>query len=242
MNELSSITHPVLPLRDIVVFPHMIVRLFVGRERSVRALEEVMKEDKQILLASQIDAGEDEPSVETIYKTGVLANVLQILKLPDGAVKILVEGMQRVEIKEFVDNDDFFQANDEMFDIVFIDGLHTYDQVKKDILNSVDCLKENGIILVHDCMPDSLSKQAVPRYRMIWNGDVWKAITDLRQKEDLEIFTCEMDQGIGVIKKNKNSSILNLDKPINNLKFKDYYTNYKEYLRVISLEEFKKIF
>ena len=139
-------------------------------------------------------------------------------------------------------SDDFFQANDEMFDIIVIDGLHTYDQVKKDILNSVDCLKENGIILVHDCMPDSLSKQAVPRYRMIWNGDVWKAITDLRQKEDLEIFTCEMDQGIGVIKKNKNSSILNLDKPINNLKFKDYYTNYKEYLRVISLEEFKKIF
>ena len=139
-------------------------------------------------------------------------------------------------------SDDFFEVNDEKFDIVFIDGLHTYDQVKKDILNSVDCLKENGIILVHDCMPDSLSKQAVPRYRMIWNGDVWKAITDLRQKEDLEIFTCEMDQGIGVIKKNKNSSILNLDKPINNLKFKDYYTNYKEYLRVISLEEFKKIF
>ena len=77
---------------------------------------------------------------------------------------------------------------------------------------------------------------------MIWNGDVWKAITDLRQKDDLEIFTCEMDQGIGIIKKNKNSSILNLDKSINNLKFKDYYTNYKEYLRVISLEEFKKIF
>ena len=109
-------------------------------------------------------------------------------------------------------------------------------------MNSVDCLKENGIILVHDCMPDSLSKQAVPRYRMIWNGDVWKAITDLRQKEDLDIFTCEMDQGIGIIKKNKNSSILNLDKSINNLRFKDYYTNYKEYLRVISLEEFKKIF
>ena len=139
-------------------------------------------------------------------------------------------------------SDDFFEVNDEMFDIIFIDGLHTYDQVKKDILNSVDCLKENGIILVHDCMPDSLSKQAVPRYRMIWNGDVWKAITDLRQKEDLEIFTCEMDQGIGIIKKNKNSSILNLDKPINNLKFRDYYTNYKEYLRVISLEEFKKNF
>jgi ATP-dependent Lon protease len=110
MNESISINHPVLPLRDIVVFPHMIVRLFVGREKSVRALEEVMNDDKEILLVSQIDASEDEPSIDTIYKTGVLANVLQILKLPDGAVKILVEGKSRVEIKEFVPNEHFFQA------------------------------------------------------------------------------------------------------------------------------------
>ena len=110
MTKPTNITHPVLPLRDIVVFPHMIVRLFVGREKSVRALEEVMKDDKQILLASQIDASEDEPSSETIYKTGVLANVLQILKLPDGAVKILVEGKSRVSIKEFVKSDDFFSG------------------------------------------------------------------------------------------------------------------------------------
>jgi ATP-dependent Lon protease len=110
MKESSSINHPVLPLRDIVVFPHMIVRLFVGREKSVRALEEVMKDDKEILLVSQMDASEDEPSIETIYKTGVLANVLQILKLPDGAVKILVEGKSRVELEEFVPNENFFQA------------------------------------------------------------------------------------------------------------------------------------
>ena len=110
MTEAVSINHPVLPLRDIVVFPHMIVRLFVGREKSVRALEEVMKEDKEILLVSQMDASEDEPSIETIYKTGVLANVLQILKLPDGAVKILVEGKSRVVIDEFVPNESFFQA------------------------------------------------------------------------------------------------------------------------------------
>jgi ATP-dependent Lon protease len=95
MKESTSINHPVLPLRDIVVFPHMIVRLFVGREKSVRALEEVMNDDKEILLVSQMDASEDEPSIDTIYKTGVLANVLQILKLPDGAVKILVEGISR---------------------------------------------------------------------------------------------------------------------------------------------------
>ena len=137
-------------------------------------------------------------------------------------------------------SDDFFKDNKKKFDIVFIDGLHTYNQVKKDILNSLDCLKEGGIVLVHDCMPDSLSKQAVPRYRMIWNGDVWRAIVDLRQREDLEIFTCEMDQGIGVIKKEINSSILKIEKPVINLKFKDYFDNYNNFLRVISVEELKK--
>ena len=139
-------------------------------------------------------------------------------------------------------SDDFFKENKSSFDIVFIDGLHTYEQVKKDILNSVNCLLDEGIILVHDCMPDSLGKQAVPRYKMQWNGDVWKAIVDLRQQENLEIYTCEIDQGIGVISKKKNTSILKLDKPINKIKFKDYFNNYKEYMRVISLEEFKKIF
>ena len=137
-------------------------------------------------------------------------------------------------------SDEFFKDNKKKFDIIFIDGLHTFKQVKNDILNSINCLKEGGIVLVHDCMPDCLSKQAVPRYRMIWNGDVWKAIVDLRQREDLEIFTCEMDQGIGIIKKEKNSSILKIEKPINNLKFKDYYSNYREFLRVISVEELKK--
>ena len=139
-------------------------------------------------------------------------------------------------------SDEFFKENNGKFDIVFIDGLHTYEQVKKDILNSVNCLNENGIILVHDCMPDSLGKQAVPRYKMQWNGDVWKAIVDLRQKEDLDIYTCEMDQGIGIISKKKNSSQLSLNKPIHKIKFKDYFDNYKEYMRVISLAELKKIF
>ena len=139
-------------------------------------------------------------------------------------------------------SDDFFKENVNKFDIVFIDGLHTYEQVKKDILNSVNFLNENGIILVHDCMPDSLGKQAVPRYKMQWNGDVWKAIVDLRQKENLNIYTCEMDQGIGIITNKKNSSVLKLNKPIGKIKFKDYFENYQEYMRVISLPEFKKIF
>ena len=119
-------------------------------------------------------------------------------------------------------SDDFFLNNTGKFDIIFIDGLHMYEQVKKDIINSVNCLNDDGIVLVHDCMPDSMAKQAVPRFKMKWNGDVWKAIVDLRQNKDLDIYTCEMDEGIGIIKKNKNSKILKLDKPINRLKFKDY--------------------
>src|SRR5210317_1009735 len=139
-------------------------------------------------------------------------------------------------------SDDFFINNNKTFDLVFIDGLHTYAQVKKDILNSVKFLNTNGIILVHDCLPDTMSKQAVPRYKMQWNGDVWKAIVDLRQDHNLDIYTCEIDQGIGVIKKNKNTSILKLSTEINKLKFKDYYNNYKEFMRVISIREFKEKF
>ncbi len=109
MTEPSS-TFPVLPLRDIVVFPHMIVPLFVGRDKSVRALEEVMRDDKQILMASQKDPSADDPTADDIYRTGVLANVLQLLKLPDGTVKVLVEGRARVRIDRFLDNDAFFEA------------------------------------------------------------------------------------------------------------------------------------
>lgn len=111
MTKKPLETFPVLPLRDIVVFPHMIVPLFVGREKSVKALEEVMKDDKRILLSSQIDPSIDEPQTDGIYKVGVLANVLQLLKLPDGTVKVLVEGGVRVKIINFVDNELFFEAN-----------------------------------------------------------------------------------------------------------------------------------
>ncbi len=116
MTDTSSVSYPVLPLRDVVVFPQMIVPLFVGREKSVRALEAVMEENKEILLSSQIDPSEDEPSEETIYEIGVLASVLQLLKLPDGTVKVLVEGRERVRIVEFLDNPDYFEANAEVLE------------------------------------------------------------------------------------------------------------------------------
>src|SRR5271170_6294584 len=102
--------YPVLPLRDIVVFPHMIVPLFVGREKSIRALEEVMKFDKPILLATQKNAADDDPAPDAIFPAGTLASVLQLLKLPDGTVKVLVEGSTRAEVTRFVSGDGFFQA------------------------------------------------------------------------------------------------------------------------------------
>ncbi|NVJ99410.1 MAG: endopeptidase La [Alphaproteobacteria bacterium] len=110
----NTVTLPVLPLRDIVVFPHMIVPLFVGRDKSVRALEEVMAKDKQILLVAQRDAGEDDPGTKDVFDVGTVASVLQLLKLPDGTVKVLVEGFNRATIKEFVRDDDYFEARAEL--------------------------------------------------------------------------------------------------------------------------------
>jgi len=107
---------PLLPLRDIVVFPHMIVPLFVGREKSVRALEEVMRADKQILLATQKNAGDDEPAPDGIFETGLVASVLQLLKLPDGTVKVLVEGGRRARLNRFLDNEAFFEAEAELIE------------------------------------------------------------------------------------------------------------------------------
>jgi ATP-dependent protease La len=102
--------YPVLPLRDIVVFPHMVVPLFVGREKSIRALEEVMGADKQILLATQMNASEDDPAPAAIYPVGTLATVLQLLKLPDGTVKVLVEGGSRASILRYLTREEYFEA------------------------------------------------------------------------------------------------------------------------------------
>ena len=101
MSVSKAKLFPVLPLRDIVVFPHMIVPLFVGREKSVRALEDVMADDKQILLVAQKDASQDDPASKDIYEVGTVSTVLQLLKLPDGTVKVLVEGGQRARITGF---------------------------------------------------------------------------------------------------------------------------------------------
>jgi len=115
-DTAKTATFPVLPLRDIVVFPHMIVPLFVGRDKSVKALEDVMQDDKQILLVAQKNAGQDDPAIDDIYDVGTIGTVLQLLKLPDGTVKVLVEGSQRAKIVRYTDKEEFFQAEAELIE------------------------------------------------------------------------------------------------------------------------------
>ena len=107
---------PVLPLRDVVVYPHMVIPLFVGRDRSIQALQQAMEQDKRILLVAQVDAGQDNPTVEEIYRVGTVATILQLLKLPDGTVKVLVEGGQRARIDEFEEGETYLSASITMLD------------------------------------------------------------------------------------------------------------------------------
>ena len=135
-------------------------------------------------------------------------------------------------------SDQFFDQNKNKFDIIFIDGLHHYSQVLKDINNSLKILNKNGFILVHDCLPRSLAQQAVPRYRASWNGDVWKAIVVLRTKSNLNIFTSQIDFGVAVIQISENKKLLKLDiNDFSKLKFKDYYDDYKEFMNIFDYEE-----
>ena len=137
-------------------------------------------------------------------------------------------------------SDEFFLKNSECFDCIFIDGLHEYDQVYKDIINSLKFLNEGGIILLHDCLPPSIHQQAVPRYKRTWNGDVWKAIVNLRTNANYDTVTCYIDHGVSIIRKQKNVDRLNLNiNNFKNLKFKDFYYNYKKYMRLM---DYKNIF
>ena len=140
-------------------------------------------------------------------------------------------------------SDDFFITNDEKFDCIFIDGLHHYDQVKKDIENSIKFLNENGIILIHDCLPNNINAQAVPRTEVDWNGDVWKAFVEIRTKPYLDSYTCYADHGIGVILKRNNTSLLNIDtKNFKSFKILIIFTkNHKRIMNIIMYDELIKI-
>ena len=135
-------------------------------------------------------------------------------------------------------SDQFFKQNSNKFDIIFIDGLHVYEQVIKDIFNSIKILNQNGIILIHDCLPRKLWYQTPTRMSNTWNGDVWKAIVECRTLEGIDTYTCLADEGIGVIKVQKNNNLLNIKlSNFKKLKYKDYYTNRQNLMNIISSEK-----
>ena len=131
-------------------------------------------------------------------------------------------------------SDDFFKQNKSKFDLIFIDGLHVYEQVLKDIENSLKVLNDNGVILIHDCLPAKIWHQTIPQTHSSWNGDVWKSIVKSRTRIDIDTYTIEADQGLGLILKRKNKDLL-VDKIENfkNLKFRDYYIHHKKFMRII---------
>jgi hypothetical protein len=154
--------------------------------------------------------------------------------------KVGVDPISGGNIRETSDN--FFKKNLEKFDCIFIDGLHTYEQVKKDIYNSIKYLNHGGIILLHDCLPSNVYDQSVPRCQYKWNGDVWKALVEIRTKPYLDSYTCFADQGIGIIIKRSNRNILKLKiKNFKKLKFRDYYYDYKKFMNVISEKDIKDL-
>ena len=117
-KELSGVVEiPVLALRDVVVYPQMVIPLFVGREKSIRCLDIANENDKQIFLVAQKDAAVDDPTQSDLYQTGTIATILQMLKLPDGTVKVLVEGVRRAKITEYVETDEYFTANAEFLNV-----------------------------------------------------------------------------------------------------------------------------
>lgn len=139
-------------------------------------------------------------------------------------------------------SDEFFKKNKSNFDCIFIDGLHEYKQVKQDILNSIKFLENDGIIILHDCLPPSIDHQRVPRTRYTWNGDVWKAIAEVRTWSHVDTYTILSDQGLGIIQKKYNSDILNLKiTNFDKLSYKFFYENYPMLMRTIYFEEFIKI-
>ena len=136
-------------------------------------------------------------------------------------------------------SDVFFKTNSTKFDIIFVDGYHEYYQVLRDIENSLKFLNKNGIILVHDTLPSSLSQQSFPRSKNTWNGDVWKAIVKLRTVKYCDIVTCKIDHGVSVIRKisNKNLLHLNIHNFKEELKFEDFYKNFNNYMRTLNFKE-----
>jgi hypothetical protein len=139
-------------------------------------------------------------------------------------------------------SDVFFNSNKKKFDFIYIDGLHTYEQAVNDIKNSLNFLNENGIILLHDCLPKKIWNQIVPRIYGHWNGDVWKAIVESRTWENTNTITVIADHGLGLIQKRKNLNILKDEiRDFKKLKYRDYYEKHTSYMNPVQHQDLIKL-
>jgi len=203
---------PALPLRDVVVYPHMVIPLFVGRQRSIDALDAAMKDGKQILLIAQKDAEIDEPDFTDLYEVGTLANILQLLKLPDGTVKVLVEGVERSKILRYQETESFFSAEVEKIDDVFNLSVQEQDVLQRTVINSFDqYVKLNNKIppevlnalsgiddpsRLADTMAAHMSLKVSDKQNILEAADIEKRLEDLMALMEGEVELLEMEKKI----------------------------------------------
>jgi len=221
---------PVLPLRDVVVYPYMVIPLFVGRERSIDALDAAMKDGKQILLIAQKDAEIDEPDYTDLYQVGTLANILQLLKLPDGTVKVLVEGAERSKILRYVETEGFISAEVEKIDDVYNLSVQEQDVLQRTVINSFDqYVKLNNKIppevlnalsgiddpsRLADTMAAHMSLKVSDKQGILEAADIEKRLEDLMALMEGEVDLLEMEKKIRVrvkqqMEKNQREYYLN---------------------------------
>jgi len=221
---------PVLPLRDVVVYPHMVIPLFVGRERSIDALDAAMKDGKQILLIAQKDAEIDEPDYTDLYQVGTLANILQLLKLPDGTVKVLVEGAERSKILRFQETESFISAEVEKIDDIYNLTVQEQDVLQRTVINSFDqYVKLNNKIppevlnalsgiddpsRLADTMAAHMSLKVSDKQGILEAADIEKRLEDLMALMEGEVDLLEMEKKIRVrvkqqMEKNQREYYLN---------------------------------
>lgn len=221
VNEIPVII-PVLPLRDVVVYPHMVIPLFVGRDKSIKALESAVADARQILLTTQKEAQEDSPSEEGLYQVGTIANILQLLKLPDGTIKVLVEGMERGRVIHFVQHEPFFSADIETIHTVLEEDqelqallrslLSEFDQYVKisnrfstEVIVSLTGI-ENPVRLV-DTMAAHMPLKIEQKQKILETEDFKQRILELMQMLESETELMQMEKKIsGTVKKNIEKS------------------------------------
>ncbi len=232
MTELQQINVliPVLPLRDVVVYPHMVIPLFVGRERSIDALDAAMKDNKQILLVAQKEAEVDEPDIADLYEVGTLANILQMLKLPDGTVKVLVEGIQRSKVLHYKETESYFSAVvTEIYDVLKLTEqeqdvlqrtvINSFDQYVKlnnkippEVLNSLSGIDDPSRLA--DTMAAHMTLKVNEKQAILETADIEKRLEDLMTLMEGEVDLLEMEKRIRVrvkqqMEKNQREYYLN---------------------------------